>query len=575
MHDRARSNRLDRRPNLEALEDRRLMASDLVAGPIAEPAASSTTAASGALADFDSITGASATRSAYQVDGSGSSVAVIDTGINYNHEALGSGFGAGHKVVAGYDFADKDSDPDATTWQHGTAVAGLIASSDPAHLGVAPGADLVALRVFGNDNQGSFDRVADAMQWVIDNHDTYGITVVNLSISDNNNYTNNWFAKDGGIGQRMTELIHSLAALNIPVVTATGNSFSGTAGEGFTAILGETISVTATDSTDHFVANAQRMGGANATDLAAPGQGLTSTIQGNQFTTVDGTSFAAPLVSGAVVLLQQIYKSRFGVLPKLADVESWLKQGSDPINDPITGATIGRLDIPKAAALIPGAPKATPAPAPVTVAPAPVAPTTPAAPATPAKPTAPAAPAKPTTPVQATTPPAQTKPVDVAPPAQSKPAVTKPADTATAPVQVTTPPAKAPVQTTPVQATKPTTQVSTGTDNAAKGSVLGNASQGDIKKGSTDSIWSGLFGQLSGKWSDVKVWKSSASTTEGKQAVPASSETGDAEPEGVIQKVTIAQKGQAGAVALGVAKSQRVAMNRAWSAGFVKGARRR
>ena len=68
---------------------------------------------------------------------------------------LGSGFGAGHKVIAGYDFADKDSNPDATTWQHGTAVAGLIASSDAAHLGVAPGADLVALRVFGDDNQGA------------------------------------------------------------------------------------------------------------------------------------------------------------------------------------------------------------------------------------------------------------------------------------------------------------------------------------------------------------------------------------------------------------------------------------
>jgi hypothetical protein len=568
MHDRARSNQLDRRPNLEALEDRRLMASNVVAGPIAEPAESSSTSTSAGMADFDLITGASAARSAYHVDGSGSSVAVIDTGINYNHKALGSGLGAGHKVVAGYDFAEKDSDPDATTWQHGTAVAGLIASSDPAHPGVAPGADLVALRVFGNDNVGSFDRVADAMQWVLDNHDKYGITVVNLSISDNKNYTNNWFAKDGGIGQRMTELIHSLSDLNIPVVTATGNSFTGTAGEGFTAILGETISVTATDSTDHFVSNAQRLGGPNATDLAAPGQGLTSTIQGNQYTTVDGTSFAAPLVSGAVVLLQQIYKSRFGVLPKLADVESWLKQGSDPLNDPITGATIGRLDIPKAAALIPAAPNA--APAPVTAAPAPVAPTTPAAPVA-----TPAPPAKPTPTVQVVvTPPTQAPPVIVTPPAQPKPVEPKAPDApAKPPVQVVAPPAKSLAQATPpATVTRP---VSTGSDNAAKGNVLGNADQVVTKKDATSTMWSGLFGQLSGKWSDVKVWKTSPATTEIKQATPASSGTGEAEPQGVLQKVTILQKSQAGVVALGEGKTQRTGMSRPWNAGFVKTGRHR
>ncbi len=66
-------------------------------------------------------------------------VAVIDTGVDYNNPALGSGFGPNYKVIAGYDFADGTADPMATTSQHGTAIAGLIGSSDPNDLGVAPG----------------------------------------------------------------------------------------------------------------------------------------------------------------------------------------------------------------------------------------------------------------------------------------------------------------------------------------------------------------------------------------------------------------------------------------------------
>ena len=92
-----------------------------------------------------------------------------------------------------------------------------------------------------------------------------------------------------------------------------------------------------------------------ATDLAAPGAGFVAPSGDNQLANVDGTSFATPLVTGSVVLLQQIYQSRFGTLPTVDQVTGWLEHGSDPIYDPVTGITIGRLDIPKAASLIPAA----------------------------------------------------------------------------------------------------------------------------------------------------------------------------------------------------------------------------
>jgi type VI secretion system secreted protein VgrG len=326
---------------------------------------------SGGITAYDPVIGAAQARSTYNVDGSGKTVAVIDTGVDYNNAALGSGFGPNDKVVAGFDFADNTSDPLATSSQHGTAIAGLIGSDSPSDLGVAPGVKIVALRVTDDTNTASLNSVASALQWVIDNHYQYNITAVNMSLSDGGNYAHNWFATDGGTAQQVTDLIGQLAAMNIPVIAATGNSFTGQQGEGFAAIVAGTISVTATDLSGRFLPNAQRLGtaigGNSATTIAAPGEGLTAPSGDSGTATVQGTSFATALVTGGVTLLQAIYQSRFGSLPTVAQITNWIQQSATPIYDPTTGITIGELNLPAAAALIP---QANPAPAP----PAPVAP---------------------------------------------------------------------------------------------------------------------------------------------------------------------------------------------------------
>ncbi len=72
----------------------------------------------------------------YGLRGAGQTVAIIDTGIAYDHLALGGGFGAGYHVVGGWDFTEeKDADPydDAPAGFHGTHVSGIVASQDPAH----------------------------------------------------------------------------------------------------------------------------------------------------------------------------------------------------------------------------------------------------------------------------------------------------------------------------------------------------------------------------------------------------------------------------------------------------------
>jgi subtilisin family serine protease len=319
----------------------------------------------GAPTAYDPITGAATTRSTYNVDGTGMTVAVIDTGVDYNNPALGGGFGPNAKVIAGYDFADGTADPMATASQHGTSIAGLIGSSDPNDLGVAPAVKIVALRVTDSSNVASLENVANALQWVVTNHSTYNITAVNMSLADGGNYAQNWFATDGGAGQQVTQLIGQLTAMNIPVMAATGNSFTGAQGEGFAAIVAGTISVTATDLSGNLLSNAQRLGtaigGASATTIAAPGDGLTAPSGDSGTASLEGTSFATALVTGGVTLLQEIYQSRFGSLPTVAQIKSWLQGGSTPINDPVTGITLGEMNLLKSASLIPS-----PAPPPVT-----------------------------------------------------------------------------------------------------------------------------------------------------------------------------------------------------------------
>src|SRR5687768_7758639 len=90
------------------------------------------------------------------LNGAGTTVAVIDTGIDYTHPSLGGGLGRDFKVIGGYDFVDDDADPMDPSG-HGTAVAGVIAAEPytvdgVTYQGVAPDAKLVALRVGTEDS---------------------------------------------------------------------------------------------------------------------------------------------------------------------------------------------------------------------------------------------------------------------------------------------------------------------------------------------------------------------------------------------------------------------------------------
>ncbi|KZT21765.1 subtilisin-like protease [Neolentinus lepideus HHB14362 ss-1] len=110
------------------------------------------------------------------ITGEGIKIGIIDTGIDYNHPLLGGGFGAGFKVIGGYDFVGDaytgsntpvpDDDPLDTCNGHGTHVAGIIGANpdnDFGISGVAYGASLASYRLFGCSGFVSDDIIVDAL----------------------------------------------------------------------------------------------------------------------------------------------------------------------------------------------------------------------------------------------------------------------------------------------------------------------------------------------------------------------------------------------------------------------------
>src|SRR4029077_3909241 len=105
--------------------------------------------------------------STFGTRGRGVTVAVIDTGIDYTHPALGGCFGPGCKVIGGYDFVNKDNDPMDDHF-HGTHVAGIIAGESDTLIGVAPDVSLLAYKVLNAFGSGSSSTIIPAVERAAD-----------------------------------------------------------------------------------------------------------------------------------------------------------------------------------------------------------------------------------------------------------------------------------------------------------------------------------------------------------------------------------------------------------------------
>lgn len=234
--------------------------------------------------------------------GKGITVAVLDTGIDYRHPALGGAFGPGHKVAGGYDLINNDGDP-LDDHGHGTHVAGTVAAESAELLGVAPEATLFAYKVLDANGSGASSIVMAGIERAVDpNSDgdhSDAVDVVNLSLG-----------APGHPDDPTSIAVDNAVAAGVIVCVAAGNDGKiGSIGSPGTARSAITVgAIDANNNVTGFSSRGPTLGVITfKPDVVAPGADIISTRMGGGTVAFNGTSMATPHVAGACALLKALH----------------------------------------------------------------------------------------------------------------------------------------------------------------------------------------------------------------------------------------------------------------------------
>ncbi len=301
------------------------------------------------------------------VTGEGVAVAVIDTGVDATHPALGSSPAPNSKVVYALDTADGDADA-SDCGVHGTAVAAVIAGFpfqwNPLLRfagGVAPGAKILAYKASPDAECGSFSlsAVLAAMEDALLHRNDGGtsLAAINLSVG-----AGAFAGPCEGLSASYRHAVSDATAAGVAVVASAGNEGLADA-MAAPACLGQVISVgsvwdtaagrmghsfcldpgcttvcddrTATAATVTCYSNSSV-----ALDLLAPSEYLTTARAGGQTLEFGGTSGAAAYVAGAIALLRAA-----SAAPTPAGLRALLALTGQPIADRRSGRVRSLVDV--------------------------------------------------------------------------------------------------------------------------------------------------------------------------------------------------------------------------------------
>lgn len=269
-------------------------------------------------------------------DGTGSRVAVLDTGIDSTHPDLTG------KVVDSRNFTGTGPAIDGAG--HGTHVASTIAGHGAKYKGVAPGAELIIGKVLSDSGSGPWSGIIDGMEWAATEAHA---DVISMSL--------------GGGPSDGTDLpaqtVNTLTAqTGVLFVIAAGNSGPRVSTVATPAAADAALTVAATDKSDKlasFSSRGPRVGDlALKPDIAAPGVNISAaraagTTMGTPvddlYTTASGTSMATPHVAGAAAILHQRHPDWTA-----AQLKAGLMGTTAAVAGTVYQVGAGRLDVARA-----------------------------------------------------------------------------------------------------------------------------------------------------------------------------------------------------------------------------------
>lgn len=244
--------------------------------------------------------------------GQGVVVANMDTGVDVLHPDLASSWRGG--TNSWFDPNGQHLTPSDLNG-HGTGTMGVIVggSAGGTNIGVAPGAQWIAVKIFNDNDVATLSVIHQGFQWLLDPDE-------NPSTDDAPDIINNSWGLDGSLNRCVTEFeadVQALRTAGIAVVFSGGNSGPYQSSSISPANYPERFAVGAVDETLNIASFSSR--GPSACDstiypeVVAPGVNIKTadlTFDGvfpNSYVHVNGTSFSAPHVAGTMALLMSAF----------------------------------------------------------------------------------------------------------------------------------------------------------------------------------------------------------------------------------------------------------------------------
>jgi Ca2+-binding RTX toxin-like protein len=287
------------------------------------------------------------------INGQGQTVVVLDTGINLDHPFFGADAdhnGVADRVVYSFDFTGANSLNANDINGHGSNVASIVGSQDATYTGMAPGCNIIALKVLNDSGSGTSSDIEEALQWVAANRTAFSIVAVNMSLGDGTN------SNSATPAFLLSDEIATLKNNNVAVVCASGNSYYAYQTQGVASpssdpnawsvgavwdrdigggVAWSSGAIDFSTGPDRVISFSQRS--TVMTTVFAPGGMIGGAapdrLPAGSVTVFSGTSQATPHIAGLVADMQQLAVRTNGHLMSVDDLRSTMASSAATIFD--------------------------------------------------------------------------------------------------------------------------------------------------------------------------------------------------------------------------------------------------